>query len=304
MRATGEGALRTRTEDESEEEAMEPIRNRHLQATARRLAAAVLCLTLLGAPPASAQDTPPPPPASAGLEFTSLVNLPIAGMLERGSYEIDLRMYPRGGLYSFVSIGLFSSVDMGFSFGAGNVIGRGPVDWNPSAEFLFKARLLRESFLLPALALGFASQGYGPYLEDLERYTVKSPGFFAVASKNYRFLGELGFHLGANKSREDADDDDLNFYLGVDKSVGTDLYLVTEYDLALNDNGDQAVGYGSGYLNLGVKWVPTSRLRLELFFTNLLDNVRAEGKPATIANITETLGGAGREIRIVYVDWF
>ena len=283
---------------------MDPLRSRHHPSMAARTAAALAVLCLLGASPARAQETPPPPPASMGLEFTSLANLPIAGMLQRGSYEIDLRMYPQGGLYSFVSIGLFNSVNMGFSYGAGNVIGRGQVDWNPNVEFLFKARVIRESFVLPALALGYASQGYGPYLEELERYTIKSPGFFAVASKNYRFLGELGFHFGANKSREDADDDDLNFFMGVDKSVGTELYLVGEYDLALNDNDDEAVGYGNGYLNLGLKWVPTPRLRLELFFTNLLDNVRGQGKPATIANIADTLGGAGREIRIVYVDWF
>ena len=66
-----------------------------------------------------------------------------------------------------------------------------------------------------------------------------------------------------------------------------------------------ALGYGNGYLNLGVKWAATPRLRLELIFTNLLDNVRSTNDmPATIQNIARTLGGAGREIRIVYTDWF
>jgi len=32
--------------------------------------------------------------------------------------------------------------------------------------------------------------------------------------------------------------------------------------------------------------------------------VRGAGMPATIRRLADTLGGAGRELRIVYVDWF
>jgi len=44
-----------------------------------------------------------------------------------------------------------------------------------------KIRLLEESYILPALALGFDSQGKDGYLKDLDRYKIKSPGFYAVA---------------------------------------------------------------------------------------------------------------------------
>jgi len=270
------------------------------------LTAAIVCL-LLAAPGTSAQEGPPPSSEfSQGLQFTSLANMPIAGLLERGSFEVDLRMYPDGGLFSFVTIGLFRSMNVGLSYGADNVIGRGKIDWNPDPEVAVKLRIISETVNLPAVAVGYASQGYGPWLgeNDQQRYMVKSPGLYAVASKNWRFLVELGTHFGVNKSVEDDHDNDLNFFGGIDISLNPEMYLLLEYDTALNDNADDALGYGNGYLNLGVKWAASPRLRLELIFTNLLDNVRSSGKPATIQNIAETLGGAGREIRIVYTDWF
>lgn len=241
---------------------------------------------------------------SQGLQFVCLANMPIAGLLERGTYEIDLRMYPMGGLYTFVTMGFLQSVNVGFSYGADNVIAREKVDWNPNVEFAIKARIIPERINFPAVAIGYASQGYGPFLGALDRYTVKSPGFYAVASKNFKFLGELGLHFGINRSREDEYDNDLNLFGGIDFAPGPDFYLILEYDTGINDDDDNALGYGNGYLNFGIKWAASPRLRLELYFMNLLDNVRGEGKPATIEAIARTLGGAGREIRIVYVDWF
>lgn len=256
------------------------------------------------------EQEPPPPEYGTGLQFTNLANMPIAGLLDRGTYEIDLRMYPEGGLYTFVTIGFLRSVNIGFSYGAENVIGRGSVEWNPNVEFAFKARLVPESRVFPALAIGYAGQGFGPYLGDpdpqvgLDRYAVKSPGFYAVISKNYRLLAEMGLHIGVNKSRENDDDEDLNAFAGIDLSLGPELYLILEYDAALNDNDEEAVGYGNGYLNFGLKWAASPHLRLELYFTNLLDNVRGAGESATVGNVVDTLGGAGRELRVVYVDWF
>ncbi len=247
------------------------------------MVAAIICLLLAAPGTAAQQGRPPSAEYSQGLQFTNLGNMPIAGLLERGAFEIDLRMYPDGGLFSFVTIGLFQSMNVGLSYGADNVVGRGKVDWNPNVEAAVKLRIISETVNLPAVAVGYATQGYGPWLgeDDQQRYMVKSPGLYAVASKNWRFLFELGTHFGINKSLEKDDDSDLNFFGGIDVSLSPELYLLIEYDTALNDNDDEALGYGNGYLNFGVKWAATPRLRLELIFTNLLE-----------------------EIRIVYTDWF
>jgi hypothetical protein len=273
---------------------------------ARVITRAMLTAALLAVPVQgwAQEGAPPPPVTGGGRQFTNLADMPIAGLLERGNYEIDLRMYPEGGVYTFVRLGFLRSVNIGFSYGAENVVGRGKVIWNPNVEFDIKARIIPETSVLPAFAVGYASQGFGPYLEDLERYTIKSPGFYLVASKNYRYIGEMGLHGGVNKSREGGDDNDLNVFLGVDKSLGPDLYLIAEYNAALNDNDQAALGYGNGYLNFGLKWAVSDHLRLELFFTNLITNVREADKPANIKAFAQELGGAGREIRIVYVDWF
>jgi hypothetical protein len=110
---------------------------------------------------------------------------------------------------------------------------------------------------MPALAIGFDSQGKEPYLsaDSLKRYTIKSPGVYVVASKNYAFLGNLSMHGGLNKSLETEDGDgDLNMFVGVEKSLSNDISIMLEYDFGVNDNHGNALGKGNGYLNFGFRW--------------------------------------------------
>src|SRR4030042_5043439 len=110
-----------------------------------------------------------------------------------------------------------------------------------------KIRLLEESFVLPALALGFDSQGKDGYLKDLDRYKIKSPGFYAVASKNYSFLGFMSFHGGINYSLERSDgDEDINVFAGIEKTLGPVVSLVLEYHLGANESKAKAVARGRG----------------------------------------------------------
>jgi predicted porin len=108
---------------------------------------------------------------------------------------------------------------------------------------------------MPALALGFDSQGKGPYVDSTNRYTIKSPGFYLAGSKNYSFLGNLSVHGGLNLSLERGDGDkDPNFYVGVEKSIGKDISIYAEYDFANNDNNSRSLGKRKGYLNLAFRW--------------------------------------------------
>jgi hypothetical protein len=126
---------------------------------------------------------------------------------------------------------------------------------NPLPGVNVKLRLFDESQLIPAIALGFDSQGKEPYLEGIDRYTIKSPGFYAVASQNYAMIGNLSLHGGINYSTERNDGDkDLNAFLGAEKSLGPSVSILAEYDFATNDDHDRAIGKGRGYLNFGLRW--------------------------------------------------
>ncbi len=226
------------------------------------------------------------------IETQDLVECPTAGLLPRGSFALDLRMFSEGGLLAGVDVGLTDSFLVGLCFGGTQIIGNQPVIWNPTVGVAVRIRLFDEGQLYPAVAVGFDSQGFGKYHKELKRYTTKSKGFYLALSKGYSFLGTCGLHAGVNYSLEKGDEDkDLSGYFGLDKHLGPDLVMVAEYDLAGNDNGENALSSGGGYLNAGLRWTFASRLNLELDVKDLLRNAKGSTKP-------------NRELRVVYLEYF
>lgn len=226
------------------------------------------------------------------VEQRILIDLPTAGTLERGSFNIKLRIFANGGLLGGVAVGITPRFMFGISYGGENIIGQGDVNWNPNPGIQARIRIIDESFTMPAIVLGFNSQGYGAYNDSLNRYANKSRGFFAAASKNYAFLFNLGLHGGVNYSLEnDDDDDDINFFLGADLSFSREFRVVIEYDSALNDNNDRGFGSGKGYLNAGFQWSFSDRLFLEFNLKNILEN-----GPDNLHT--------SREIKIGYFEYF
>jgi hypothetical protein len=116
------------------------------------------------------------------------------------------------------------------------------------------------------VAIGYEDVGFGRWIDSLDRYQVKSKGFYAVASKAYRGAGfTSAVHAGVNFSREvDDKDEDINFFFGTDVRFDNNLGLVAEYDMALNDDRKPyAQGAGYGYLNAGARWVMLDRIQME-----------------------------------------
>ena len=225
-------------------------------------------------------------------EQRTLINRPTAGSLERGSYDIELRMYPGGGLLGGIAVGLTERITFGTSFGGLNIIGEGEVIWNPRPEANIKYRLMEESYTAPALSIGYSGQGFGKWDEELKRYQIKSAGVYAALSKNYSMVGNLGFHGGVNLSLEKSDgDEDLNFWIGFDKSINEEISFLGEYDFAINDNENNALGSGNGYLNAALRWAFVEELIIELNVNNLLGN-RVDSDEAS------------RELKIIYVEFF
>jgi hypothetical protein len=204
-----------------------------------------------------------------------LIDMPTAGMLARGSVAVDLDFYQDGGILMGLSVGVFEGFAIGLSYGGTQLLGSGSPEMNPLPGVLVKGRVLDESTGFPALAIGFDSQGRDGYLDDLERYRVKSPGFFAVVSKNYLVAGYLSLHGGVNYSLEDGDGDrSINVYGGAEKTIGPYFSILGEYNAALNDNGGDAIGKGRGYLNLALKWSFAGGVTLGVYLKDLLGNSR------------------------------
>jgi hypothetical protein len=195
--------------------------------------------------------------SSASIEPTMLVDKPTAGLLKRGSYSVSSNFFQRGGMLIGITVGIFEPFTFGISYGGTGIIGKDSINMNPIPGVNAKLRLIGEGILMPALAVGFDSQGKEPYLgaDSLKRYTIKSPGVYVTASKNYAFLGNLSIHGGLNKSLETGDGDgDLNMFVGVEKSLSSDISIMLEYDFGANDNHGHALGKGNGYLNFGFRW--------------------------------------------------
>jgi hypothetical protein len=231
-----------------------------------------------------------------------LVDMPTAGTLPRASFDVAIRLYPNGGALGMIDIGLSNRLQLGISYGGQGVISNRSADWNPDINFNFKMRVVDEMQYFPAITGGFCSQGYGAWSDSMNRYTYKSRGFYAVASRSFYFYNwTAGWHFGVNYSLEgDIDkDESINAFGGFDATFQYNLAFVVEYDGALNDNkstipggaNNDFGGKGRGYLNTSLRWLFTDNLELELMLKDLLIN-RRESSTFT------------REIRITYIENF
>ncbi|MBI4427562.1 MAG: hypothetical protein HY562_00410 [Ignavibacteriales bacterium] len=214
--------------------------------------------------------------AGAKIEPTMLIDKPTAGMLKRANYSISSNFYQRGGVLVGIAVGIIDQFSIGVSYGGTEIVGPNKIEMNPSPGVSAKLRLFDETVLMPAIAFGFDSQGKEPYLkaDTLKRFTIKSPGIYVAGSKNYAFMGNLSFHGGLNLSMETTDGDkDMNVFVGAEKTLGNDISLLAEFDLAINDN-NSAVGEGRGYLNLGLRWSWGKGLIIGLDLKNVTKNQR------------------------------
>ncbi|MEE2658326.1 MAG: hypothetical protein VX733_07470 [Candidatus Latescibacterota bacterium] len=208
-------------------------------------------------------------------EIIRLVDSPTAGLVDKGRFAVDLRMFSDGGLSGQLHAGILRRISIGLSFGGQGIIGNDAIDWYPRVEANARYRVIEESQGMPAITVGYETQGYGPY--HPRRYQIKSKGMFTAFSKNYlSSLGQFGAHGGVNLSREDEDDGDFSGWVGVDKSINEELFAVVEYDFALNDNDDESLGSGRGFLNVGGHWSPVAELSIGLLFKNILENGDAD----------------------------
>jgi hypothetical protein len=226
----------------------------------------------------------------AKYEYRFLIDMPTAGILNKGFVGMVSDILPGGVLISRLEVGAFDNISFGISYGGSNVIGAGPPDWYKLPGVNIRVRIINESVTIPSLTIGFDSQGKGKYFESENRYAFKSPGFFAAVSKNFEFLGYLSIHGSANYTLEGDDGDNfVNLLGGVEKTIGPNISFVMDYDFTLNDNTTKIFGNGNGYLNVGLRWSLGDGFTIGFDLRDLLDNKR--WSPST----------ADRALRIEYI---
>lgn len=209
---------------------------------------------------------------SAKYEYMYLIDMPTAGILEKGFVDVTTELMAYGVLIARLDVGVFNNVSFGISYGGSNIIGTGSIDWYQWPGINIRVRLLDERNSLPAITLGFDSQGTGRYFDDESRYTFKSPGFFAAVSKNFELLGFLALHATGNYSLEGTDGDNfVNLMIGAEKTIGSEVSFIIEYNFAFNDNSSD-FGDGKGYLNAGLRWSVGNGFTVEFDLRDILQN--------------------------------
>lgn len=231
-------------------------------------------------------------------QLTRLVDCPTAGLVEKGRFGVDLRLFPNGGVMGQLNAGVMRRLAIGISYGGMGIIGDDDIDWYPRVEAAVRYRVVEESEGWPAFLLGFETQGYGAY--ENSRYQIKSKGLYMALSKNYlSSMGQFGIHGGLNVSGEDQDDGGLSGWLGADKTVNEELSVTAEYDFALNDNDDDALGSGRGYLNLGFEWSAVPNLSIGFVLKNVFKNGDVDR-----GRLGGPDGDMSRELSVRYTEYF
>ncbi len=225
-------------------------------------------------------------PESYFTKPVQLIDLPTAGLLASGDLKASLRLYEDGGVLMRLTVGISRKIMFGISYGGDHIIGGSKVRWNEMPGVHLAYRAIEENLVVPAVLLGLDTQGYGKYWRRsdypdtmsvdatrrlLDRYTIKSRGFYLVASKSYESLWKVGLHAGINYSLEQSDKDkDLDIFAGLDMQISRDVALVFEYDFALNDSHLKNTGNERGYLNGGFRWAFQHNMFLEFDLRNIL----------------------------------
>jgi hypothetical protein len=247
---------------------------------------------------------------TSGTPPIRLVDAHTAGILPRGSYQVENRLYPGGhdrngaGLLVGITVGVTDRFCLGLGYGGEGIVGRGRnADFNPFPGCVVKYRLLEENFLFPGVAIGFDYQGYGGISHEGYRgYLYKSQGFFAAFSKSYLFFRTLalGLHGDVGLSMEEIDNVNWpNVVTGVDIGITDLVSFVAEYDFGFGTRdptfADRAPPYGrpqDGYLHAGVRLSLSPGFAVELDARDITEHRRVDLRRL----------GWSREIKVVYTS--
>jgi len=202
-----------------------------------------------------------------GDRFTRLIDLQTAHTLPKAAYSGGVRVGPGGGLQTSFAVGVTPYVTLGVSYGAANVIASGEPEWDDEIEFEVKLRLAEEYDVVPGLAVGYDSRGYGAHTDD-GGYEKASQGIYLVAVKTAPFSEFWQFHGGISRTLE-VEKTSPDYFVGLSARFSQEFSVLLEYQLGverLDDGSDDK----TGYLNAGLRWVFAEQLEIDFYFRNLV----------------------------------
>ena len=207
----------------------------------------------------------------ASVESIRIIDMPNAGVLKKSSYCFYFRAFAQGGALAKVDVSPFENFQLGASYSMVGLIGDGDIYGQNYPQFEARFRFLDEKLAIPALAIGFSTQGYGPYIKSAKRFEIMSPGFYLTASKNYKWaLGELAVHGGINYSIEPSESDrTINFFAGLEQSLSRTTAVNLEFNANLDDK-NKSIRDNKGTLNASFRWSITSGATIELQARDIL----------------------------------
>ncbi len=196
-----------------------------------------------------------------------------------GEVRLGISAGPEGAVLTSASIGIVDRLMVGISYGMSEVLGRGSLEPYPRPGLQIHALLIDEPNL-PAIGLGFDSQGHGQWLDDFQRYERRSPGVYAVLTQNLLVTSyELQSSVsgGVNYSIE-PNRQGIDFFMGATQSLGRGFSVLLDYDFALDDAA--GVDANRGYLDMGFQFRFGSGSNVRFLLRDLLGNYKNQGEVA------------------------
>ena len=103
--------------------------------------------------------------SSSTVEPRYLIDVPTAGMFPHRTLSFDMNYFQRGGILFGFSAGLFNRAILGISYGGTNLVGAETPMWNKTIGLQARHRLWEESLMMPAILIGYDSQGKEEYID-------------------------------------------------------------------------------------------------------------------------------------------
>jgi len=195
-------------------------------------------------------------------------DFPIARVLSRGEFNFGIRFQKLGGLLFSLDAAIFDRFSMGIRYGGTGIVGDEDINFYPMPGINISYLLIEESSFIPAFLLGVETQGFDEYIEESERYFVKSRGIFLSITKEFPFLAGFILNGGISRTFETKDEKNgLDLFSSVIIKFSPEFSIFSEYALGYNDPL-----HDKGIFNTGISFNLENQFFFSFMFRDLFSH--------------------------------